>query len=645
MFTVRIPLLFAVMACASWTGLAQGQEPPLIPRDILFGNPEKVAPRISPDGKLLSYLAPDKGVLNVWVRTAGKEDDRVVTRDRKRGIRIHFWAADSRHILYLQDREGDENWHLYSVNLDTGAIRDLSPFEGIRVQQVFTDDNHPKEIIFGMNLRDPKVFDLYRCDLTTGAIVPEAQNAGNYVGWLPDNDFRIRAAVGSMPDGGFQLLVRKDPKSKFEPFLTWGPDDSQDYYGFTPDNKGLYLSDSVGANTTQLYEINLSTKSKKVIAHDPQFDVGPVMMHPKTHVLQAVGWTREKLEWKVLDSSIAEDFKTLVAMHPGQLSVGSRDLADQTWLVWYGGDKNPARYYVYDRKTRKASFLFSAIPALDKYVLAERKPVKITSRDGLALHSYLTVPPGKDARNLPLILNVHGGPWGRDSWGYHPEAQWLANRGYACLQVNFRGSAGFGKNFLNAGNREWAGKMHDDLIDAVNWAVREGIADPKRICIFGGSYGGYATLVGVTFTPDVFACGVDIVGPSNIVTLLNSIPPYWTPLLNMFRHRVGHEEKDKDFLESRSPLFKADKIKVPLLIAQGANDPRVRQAESDQIVTAMRKNNKPVEYLVFPDEGHGFARPENRLKFYAAAEQFLAKYLGRRAEPPAEKDRWEELRK
>jgi dipeptidyl aminopeptidase/acylaminoacyl peptidase len=304
-------------------------------------------------------------------------------------------------------------------------------------------------------------------------------------------------------------------------------------------------------------------------------------------------------------------------------------------------DNGPVYYYVFNRDQKKGTFLFTHQPKLEGLKLAQMKPVLIKTQDGLELPCYLTLPIGLEAKNLPLVLNVHGGPWGRDTWGYNPEAQWIANRGYACLQVNFRGSAGFGKKFLNAGNREWGAKMHTDLIDAVNWAIKSGVANPKKIAIYGGSYGGYAALVGAAFTPDVFCCAVDVVGPSNIVTLLKSIPPYWAPMLNMFKHRVGDPDKEKEFLESRSPLFKANQIKIPLLIAQGANDPRVNQSESERIVQAVRKAGKEVQYIVFPDEGHGFARPENRLKFYAAAEAFLAKYLGGRSEPPKESEKVE----
>ncbi len=347
-------------------------------------------------------------------------------------------------------------------------------------------------------------------------------------------------------------------------------------------------------------------------------------------------FNRGKPVWKVLDPSIVDDFAAIAQVRPGEFNIASRDLADKTWVVSYSADDKPTYYYLYHRDGKKADLLFSSQPKLENAALAKMQPIHYPARDGLTIHGYLTTPPGGEAKNLPTVLLVHGGPWARDSWGFNPMVQWLANRGYAVLQVNYRGSTGYGKQFVNAGNKEWAAKMHDDLIDGVNWAVKQGVADRQKVAIMGGSYGGYATLVGLTFTPDVFVCGVDIVGPSNILSLLKTIPPYWTPMRAIFDKRVGSIEKEEEFLRSRSPLFKVDRIKAPLLIGQGKNDPRVKQAESDQIVEAMHKAGRPVEYVIYTDEGHGFQRPENRLHFYAKAEEFLAKYLGGRAEPVGE---------
>lgn len=606
--------------------------PPLVPREDLFGNPEKASPTISPDAKRLAYLAPDEGVLNVWVRTVGKEDDRSVTRDRKRGIRMYLWAYDGAHILYLQDRDGDENWHVYAANLNTGDIRDLTPHENVQAQLVAVDHRFPNEILVGLNLRDATVHDVHRVNLATGEAKLEVENPGNIVGWVADSQFQVRGAQAALPDGGFQLLARETTAAEWKPLVTWGPDEEGHPYGFTPDGRGIYVGSSIGSDTQQLRTVDVVTGAEETLASNPSVDLEEVLAHPTQDHIQAVAFNEDRLKWNILDPAIADDMNALKRYRDGDVHVASRSLDDHTWIVLYMLDNAPAAYYTYRRDARAIDFLFTTRPVLEKQTLATMKPVHVTTRDGLMLHCYLTLPPGIEPTNLPLVLNVHGGPWARDRWGYHPEAQWLANRGYACLQVNFRGSTGFGKRFLHAGDREWGAKMHDDLLDAVHWAVQQGIADPRRVAIYGGSYGGYAALVGAAFTPEVFACSVDIVGPSSIRTLIASIPPYWEPLKKLFYVRVGDPDTEPEFLDSRSPLYKADQIQCPLLIAQGANDPRVKQAESEQIVKALRDRGKEVEYLLFEDEGHGFARPENRLNFYAHAEKFLAKHLGGRSE-------------
>jgi dipeptidyl aminopeptidase/acylaminoacyl peptidase len=604
--------------------------PPLIPRKVLFGNPVKTSPEISPDGKRLAYIAPDdKDVLQVWVRTVGKTDDRKVTADKKRGIRIFLWSYAPDTLLYMQDFEGDENFHLYSVNLASNVVRDLTPFQGVRAIPVPPHRDFPNEMLVTLNLRDRRLFDVHRIDLTTGAVVLDTKNPGDVIGWETDAKFRVRGALAPTPDGGREVRIRDDEKSPWKTLIKWDVEDADGgVVDFTADGKGLWLRSSSGRDTLALVRRDIASGKEEVIAADPGADIGGVLYDREKHRPQAVAFTRERTTWKVLDDDIAADMEALKKGAEGEPSVVSRDREKKTWVVAYAGDTRPTRFYLYDRPAKKLELLFSAQPALDDYKLATMKPVTIKSRDGMDLVCYLTLPVGVEAKDLPMVLNVHGGPWGRDTWGFRAEAQWLANRGYAVLSVNYRGSAGFGKKFLHAGDREWAAKMHDDLIDACKWAVKQGYADEKRIAIYGGSYGGYAALVGATFTPDFFRCAVDIVGPSNLVTLLKSIPPYWTPMKKMFALRVGDPEKEEDFLKSRSPLFRVDKIKVPLLIAQGANDPRVKQAESEQIVNAMKKAGKEVEYLLFPDEGHGFARPENRLKFYAAAEKFLARHLG-----------------
>ena len=630
----RLSRVFFLIIVLSPLALAQT---PLIPRTVLFGNPERSSPQISPDGTMLAYLAPDQGVLNVWVRTLGKTDDRVITNDRKRGIRNLFWQYNSRSILYAQDQVGDENWRIYQTDIASKQTKDLTPFEKTRADIVALEPDHPDTLLIQLNKRDPKVFDVYRVNLKSGELTLDTQNPGDVAGWQADHDLQVRAAQVTTDNGGTLVRVRDDAKAPWRELLQWGPEETLgNIFGFSPDNKALWVITSLDANAARLLSVELASGKRTVVAEDPQFDVAFAVTHPKTNRLQAVVFLRERRDFQILDTDIQADFDALRKARDADISDISRDIKDDKWVVTFEGDDSPVYYYLYDRRSKQATMLFSNRPALEQYKLARVKAIQYKARDGMTIHGYLTTPAGADAKNLPLVVFPHGGPWGRDVWGYDPYAQWLANRGYAVLQPNFRASTGYGKQYLNAGDRQWAGAMHTDLLDGKDWVVQQGIADAKRVCIMGGSYGGYATLAGVAFSPDAFACGVDIVGPSNLNTLLKTIPPYWSTLLAIFHKRMGEDEA---FLKSQSPLFKADQIKAPLLIGQGANDPRVNKAESDQIVAAMRKNDKPVEYYVFPDEGHGFARPENRMAFNAASEVFLARYLGGRFEPPTDADK------
>jgi dipeptidyl aminopeptidase/acylaminoacyl peptidase len=637
-------LLIVLAATAAVFGLgasARAEQPPLIPRKVLFGNPVKASPQISPDGKRLAYLAPDENnVLQVWVQTVGGQDARKVTDDKKRGIRMYHWTYAPDTLIYSQDHEGDENYHIYAVDLKTDKVRDLTPFPNVRAHPLRLNRDFPNEMLATLNKENPRLFDVYRINLTTGELVLDTKNPGDVQGWTADPQLRIRAAQAITPDGGSEIRYRTDDKAKWQTIIKWGPDDMDGrVLDFTGDGKALWLESSADRNTLSLFKHHLDSGKEELIASDDNADAGQVLMNPLTHEAEAVSFVRERVRWKVLQPDVEEDLHVLQNGARGEPSIIGADRDWKTWVVAYTADIEPTDYYLYDRHAKKLTHLFAAQPELAKYKLAPMEPVTIKSRDGLDLVCYLTKPLGVEPKALPLVLLVHGGPWARDAWGFDPQAQWLANRGYAVLSVNYRGSTGFGKRFLHAGDREWAGKMHDDLIDAVQWAVKQGIADPKRVAIFGGSYGGYAALVGATFTPEVFACAVDIVGPSNLVTLLKSIPPYWAPMKRMFALRVGDVDKEEEFLKSRSPLFKADQIKIPMLIAQGKNDPRVKEAEAEQIVEAIRKAGKPVEYMLFPDEGHGFARPENRLKFFAAAEAFLAKHLGGGRVEPAEESK------
>jgi dipeptidyl aminopeptidase/acylaminoacyl peptidase len=607
----------------------------LIPRQVLFGNPDRISPRVAPDGRRLAWIAPADGVLNVWVAPVERPEEAVaVTEDRDRGIRVFFWAHDGQHLLYLQDRGGDENWRLYGVDLTAGQTRDLTPFEGVQVQMVDIDRHHPHDLLIGLNKDRPELHDVYRLHLPNGELTKVAENPG-VVGWVADAEFQVRGSMAPKPDGGMQLLVRDTADGGWRILLDVGPEDALTTGAVAFDRPGrhLLILSSVGANASRLMWIDLDGAGQDIVAADLTYDVAGVTLEPETRTVQLVTFLKDRAELVVIDPTVADDIEALSAVQRGELSLLNRDDADRTWLVAYSVDDGPVAYYLWNRVERQPVFLFYHQPALSDYQLARMEPFAMVARDGLELHGYLTFPVGEPRSRLPAVLDVHGGPWARDSWGFNPEAQWFANRGYVCIQVNYRGSTGYGKDFVNAGDRQWGAKMHEDLLDALAWVVGQGWVDPARVAIYGGSYGGYAALVGATFTPDVFRAAVDIVGPSNLKTLIESIPPYWAPMIAQFHTRVGNPETDEEFLWSRSPLSRAAEIGIPLLIAQGANDPRVKQAESEQIVAALKANGIDHQYLLFPDEGHGFAKPENRLRFYRAAEAFLAAHLGGRVEP------------
>jgi dipeptidyl aminopeptidase/acylaminoacyl peptidase len=617
----------------------------LIPRSVLFGNPERTSPHISPDGSALAWIAPrffdgrDDGVLNLWVAPIDGQSGvdwaaaRAVTEDSDRGIRAFAWAHDGRHLLYVQDIGGDENWRLYDVDPTSLARRDLTPFEGIHATIIGTSKRRPSEVLVGINADNPQLHDVYRLDLESGSLVKEIANPG-YAGWLADEDLVVRCAIAPLPDGSFNVLVRESAADEFRFLLAVPAEDatSTDVVSFSGDGRSLLMISAAGSDTGRLTRVDIATGESAVLAADPEADVAGVLLDPDTCDPLIVTILKDRMEYVVLDPSVEDDLKAVRALHPGDPSFAGRNEADTTWLIAFNIDAGSVTYFMYDRASKTGKLLFSARPALEGYELAAMEPFSFPARDGLVIHGYATFPPGLGRTGLPAVVNVHGGPQVRDTWGYHPEAQWLANRGYLCVQVNYRGSTGYGKSFVAAGDREWGGKMHDDLVDAVDYIVAQGWADRSKVAIYGGSYGGYAALVGAAFTPEVFCCAVDIVGPSNLKTLLETVPPYWAPMIAQLYRRVGNPETDAEFLWSRSPLSRAHDIRIPLLIAQGANDPRVKQAESEQIVAALTEAGIDHEYLLFPDEGHGFAKPENRIKFYTAAERFLAKYLGGRYE-------------
>lgn len=621
------------------------KESKLIPRSVLFGNPQRASARVSPNGKWLSYLAPVDGILNVWVAPIDDiSQAKAVTNDKIRDIRGYSWAYTGNHILYSQDKAGDENWHIYSTNVETGETKDLTPLDDIHAQIQDTSEKFPEEILVGLNDRIPQLHDIWRVNIETGERQLVKENEG-MAAYVTDDDFDVRFAFNYTPDGGTVLLKPAGPEGNdWEEFISVGPEDAMTTgpAGFDKTGKILYLQDSRDRDTGALFSLNLETGEQKLIAEDPRADVGGVMAHPTEKTIQAVSFNYTRNEWQILDDAIRADMEYLETVEDGEVLVTSRTLDDKLWTVAYLLDDGPIKFYLYDRDKKQAEFLFSSRDDLDEYELVKMHTPIIKSRDGLNLVSYLSLPKGSDHdgdgvpdKPLPMVLDVHGGPWARDDWGFNSTHQWLANRGYAVLSVNYRGSTGFGKNFVNAANGEWSGKMHDDLIDAVNWAVDQGIAQRDSVCIMGGSYGGYATLVGLTYTPDVFACGVDIVGPSSLVTLLQNVPPYWIPFMPVMKVRVGDvdTEEGRAKLLKRSPLTRVEKISKPLLIGQGANDPRVTQVEADQIVEAMQAKEIPVTYVLYPDEGHGFSNEPNRMSFNAVTEAFLAEHLGGRFEP------------
>lgn len=614
---------------------------PLIDRAAIFGNPERTQGRISPDGDYISWVAPVDGVLNVWVAPA---DDptaaKPVTDDTSRGIRSHFWAPNSKFVYYVQDDGGDENFHVYASNIATGEVLDLTPVEdGVRATIQGVSSEKPDHVLIGLNERNPQIFDLYLVDASTGERELVKENPG-YAGWIIDNTLTPRFGIVQTAGGGADMVDMEGNallSIPAEDFLTTNT------FGFNKGNTHMFAVDSRGRDTAALVKISTSDGSVEVLAENDKADISNVLLHPETYEPLAFATDYLRSEWTALDDATSEDLAFLKSELSGDIQILSSTDDLSKAIVYSEAAEAPGIYYIYDREADTLTEMFATRPDLADANLQAMHPIEISSRDGLTLVSYLTLPPGSDVDGdgrpeapVPMVLAVHGGPWARDNYGYNSWHQWMANRGYAVLSVNYRGSTGFGKNFVNAAVKEFAGKMHDDLIDSVEWAVSEGIAQEDKVAIAGGSYGGYATLIGVTFTPDTFACGVDIVGPSSLVTLVESFPEYWKPFLEgtWFKY-VGDpaNPEDREDMLARSAISKVDNISVPLLIGQGENDPRVTKLESDQLVDVMAQKGLPVTYVNFPDEGHGFARPENRLAFYSVMEGFLAKCLGGQIEP------------
>lgn len=618
----------------------------IIPREVLFGNPKNTSPSLSPDGKFLSYLAPNEdGVLNVFVRPTSDENNdnaRMITSDKSRGIRQYQWAPDGENILFLQDFEGDENFHLWVIDATeaSASARDLTPGENVKASNLITNKRFPNEILVGTNERDPSCFDMYRVEYKSGEKTMDTKNPGDVLGWgSEDTTFQIREAlVKDQADSSETVRVRDDAddSSEWRDLITFPYGENGNLVDFcNDDGKSCWMTSSVGRETTALLKVDLKTgDTLETVSSNDKCDVGGVVLDEDTKELRGVFYNYARTERVFFDSALEKDYEVLKSLGPDNCDVGtvSKTTDEKMWVVSYSRSDGPTEFVLYDQEEKTTKPLFVSKPDLLDYEFAPMEDVRITARDGLEMVGYLTR--ADTEKKTPLVLMVHGGPWARDTWGFNSYAQWFANRGYATLQVNFRGSTGYGKSFLHKGDGEWGvGAMQDDLTDSVKWAIDQGIADPHNICIYGGSYGGYACLAGLTFTPDVYKCGVDIVGPSNIKTLLDSIPSYWGPLRNDMLKKIGDVDTDEEFNRKISPLYHVDKIKAPLLIGQGANDPRVKQAEADQIAFAMEKKGIPVEYVLYPDEGHGFARPDNSIDFNGRAEEFLSKHLGGRFEP------------
>lgn len=630
---------------------------PLIPRATLFGVPARDNPQISPDGARLAYLAASPaGIQNLYVKSLAGNDDALITADPRRPVSIYRWAEDSRHLLYLQDSDGDENFHLYAVDIATRKVRDLTPFAGAKATNIRTSRQRPDEILIGLNARDRRSFDAYRINLRSGAAVLDTQNPGDVLSWATDGDFVVRAATAFDAQTGATILrIRASAEHPWRDLVTWQFHDALMFgqinggsvvSGFAPDGRSLYVVSTTGHDTGRLVRIDQETgRELEIIASHALSDVAVdpttgddgdrplVMTDPQSQRVQAVGFQYAQWEWQVVDDGLRADLAILRKQGIDFPLVTSRNAADTLWIVKRLAADGPAQFYVYDRPRKVVTSLFHDRPALLGHTLGEVKSLVIPARDGLKLMSYLTLPTHRRPGAQPMVVHIHGGPWWRDSWGFDPVSQLLADRGYAVLQVHYRGSTGFGKAFLNAGNRQFGLGMQDDITDAVKWAIANGIADPKRIAVMGYSAGGYATLRALTRTPDLYTCGIDIVGPTDLGLMMAADPEWWKIVKTRWRMRIGDVENDPVLNRQLSPLYETDKIRVPLLVAQGANDTRVSIRNSDLLVAALRERGLPATYVVYPDEGHAFVRPENNLDFFGRLEEFLAGALGGRFEP------------
>ena len=605
-----------------------------IPLEDFFRNSERTGYQLSPDGSYISYMAPYKDRLNVFVRRVDETDEHAIriTNETERSVAGYMWA-DNQRLLYMKDSAGDENYQLYGVHRDGSDDRAYTAFDGVRTSLIDDLEEQQGVVMIGMNKRNPEVFDPYRLNIETGELTLLAENPGNIQGWMTDHDGRLRVATAIVDGVNTQILYRDTEDEPFKPVLTTNFRDVVSFMEFTPDNKEVYAATNLHRDKTILVRMNPATcEELEVLYENERYDIASISYSRKRKKLLSVYCTGHKEPVRHYFDAEEEQLRQRIKAHfPNQrYGIADTDKAEENYLIYVGGDRTRGSYWHYNALTDEAKKIADLAPWIKSDEMNAMHPVCYTTRDGLQIEAYLTLPDGltpDTAKQLPIVVNPHGGPWARDCWGYSSEVQFLSNRGYAVFQMNFRGSTGYGRHFLEASYKQWGLKMQDDITDGVKWLIEKGIANPNRIAIYGGSYGGYATLAGLTFTPDLYACGIDYVGVSNLFTFMQTIPPYWRPMLEMMYEQVGHPEHDADQLAATSPALHADKIKVPLFVAQGANDPRVNKAESDQMVEALRQRGVVVEYMVKDNEGHGFHNQENRFDFYRAMERFLKAHL------------------
>lgn len=605
-----------------------------IPLEDFFRNSERTGYQLSPDGSYISYMAPYKDRLNVFVRRVDETDEHAIriTNETERSVAGYMWA-DNQRLLYMKDTAGDENYQLYGVHRDGSDDRAYTAFDGVRTSLIDDLEEQPGVVMIGMNKRNPEVFDPYRLNIETGELTLLAENPGNIQGWMTDHDGRLRVATAIVDGVNTQILYRDTEDEPFKPVLSTNFRDVVSFMEFTPDNKEVYAATNLHRDKTILVRMNPATcEELEVLYENERYDIASISYSRKRKKLLSVYCTGHKEPVRHYFDAEEEQLRQRIKAHfPNQrYGIADTDKAEENYLIYVGGDRTRGSYWHYNALTDEAKKIADLAPWIKSDEMNAMHPVCYTTRDGLQIEAYLTLPDGltpDTAKQLPVVVNPHGGPWARDCWGYSSEVQFLSNRGYAVFQMNFRGSTGYGRHFLEASYKQWGLKMQDDITDGVKWLIEKGIANPNRIAIYGGSYGGYATLAGLTFTPDLYACGIDYVGVSNLFTFMQTIPPYWRPMLEMMYEQVGHPEHDADQLAATSPALHADKIKVPLFVAQGANDPRVNKAESDQMVEALRQRGVVVEYMVKDNEGHGFHNQENRFDFYRAMERFLKAHL------------------